>query len=97
MKQSESTAVKDSTQWHPGYTQKNGAVYLYSPLKPHHSFVYALCMLVTSRRMLAYQVFDDYWVHIQTNMNRLLTSGRLYFVLQMPGFENGPFKGQHTD
>jgi hypothetical protein len=25
-----------------GYTQKNGAVSLYSPLKPHHSFVYTL-------------------------------------------------------
>ena len=24
------------------YTQKNGAVSLYSPLKPHHSFVYTL-------------------------------------------------------
>ena len=25
-----------------GYTQKNGAVSLYAPLKPHHSFVYTL-------------------------------------------------------
>jgi hypothetical protein len=29
-----------------GYTQKNGAVSLYSPLKPHHSFVYTLYVTV---------------------------------------------------
>jgi hypothetical protein len=31
-----------NTSRYTGYTQKNGAVSLYSQLKPHHSFVYTL-------------------------------------------------------
>jgi hypothetical protein len=33
---------EESVKLNTGYTQKNGAVSLYSPLKPHHSFVYIL-------------------------------------------------------
>jgi hypothetical protein len=46
-----------------GYTQKNGAVSLYSPLKPHHSFVYTL-----------YNVTIHQHIHFTIKINSLLKS-----------------------
>jgi hypothetical protein len=43
-----------------GYKQKNGAISLYSPLKPHHSFVYTVYILV----LYAY-IYIHLTIHIQ--------------------------------
>jgi hypothetical protein len=48
-----------------GYTQKNGVVSLYSPLKPHHSFVYTLyvyvCMYVCMYFKVSVKPFKAHW------------------------------------
>jgi hypothetical protein len=44
--------------WHyTGYTQKNGAFSLYSPLKPHYSFVYTLYIGELLENLLFLEMF----------------------------------------
>jgi hypothetical protein len=70
-----------------GYTQKNGAVSLYSPLKPHHSFVYTLYI---AEFFLEWEIFqtkvvEKIKIHILCSITFFRKSCRLWDYVEKYG------------